>query len=108
MILGEGLEDNFKRHEEIAEYVRGRVNRMGFEILPESPSNALSVIKMHDNMSSTEIIKEVKEKHGILFADGQANLKGTIIRIGHMGNYTVEKLKEALDALEVTVDKRRK
>lgn len=107
MILEEGLDDNFKRHEEMAKYVRERVRNMGFEILPESPSNALTVIKMRDNMSSTDIIKEVKEKHGILFADGQANLKGTIIRIGHMGNYTIEKLRAALDALEVTVNKRR-
>ncbi|KPK62884.1 hypothetical protein AMJ83_09455 [candidate division WOR_3 bacterium SM23_42] len=107
MILGKGLDDNFKKHEKMAKYVRERVRSMGFEILPESPSNALTVIKMRGNMSSTDIIKEVKEKHGILFADGQANLKGTIIRIGHMGNYTIEKLREALDALEVTVDERR-
>jgi aspartate aminotransferase-like enzyme len=107
MILDKGLDSNFKRHAEMAKYVRERIRSMGFDTLPESPSNALTVMKMRDDMSSTDIIKEVKEKHGILFANGQADLRGTIIRIGHMGNYSIEKLREALDALEATVDKRR-
>jgi aspartate aminotransferase-like enzyme len=103
MILENGIEDNFKKHAAMAQYVRARVQRMGFEIFPESPSNALTVIKMPKNMVSTPIIKQVKEKHGILFANGQANLKGTILRIGHMGNYTIKKLGKALDILEAVV-----
>lgn len=100
MIMETGVEQNLKKHEEMAKHVRERVVNMGFAMLPESPSNALTVIKMPDNISSTLIIKEIKEKHRILFADGQANLKGTIIRIGHMGNYTIAKLDTALDALD--------
>jgi aspartate aminotransferase-like enzyme len=100
LIIEAGIEKNLKKHEEMAKYVRERVGGMGFEILPESPSNALTVLKMPQNRSSTVILKEIKEKHGILFADGQANLKGTIIRIGHMGNYTIAKLDTALNALE--------
>jgi aspartate aminotransferase-like enzyme len=78
---------------------------MGFEIFPEHPSNALTVLKMPQNVVSTPIIQRIKEEHGILFANGQANLRGTIIRIGHMGNYTIEKLAKALDILESVAGK---
>lgn len=104
MIIEMGVEENLNKHEEIAKHVRKRVGAMGFEILPESPSNALTVLRMPKGRTSTPILKEIKEKYGILFADGQANLKGTIIRIGHMGNYTIAKLDTALNALEAVTE----
>lgn len=100
MILEKGLEDNFRRHAEMAKYVRERVRTMGFELMPDRPSNALTVMKMPAGKDSTAIIQEIKEQHKILFANGQANLRGTIIRIGHMGNYTIDKLSHALDILQ--------
>ena len=105
MIVERGVEDNYRKHAELAAYVRKRVRAMGFEILPEHPSNALTVLKMPPNVISTPIIQKIKEEHGILFANGQANLRGTIIRIGHMGNYTIEKLGQALDILESVMKK---
>jgi aspartate aminotransferase-like enzyme len=105
IIIERGIEDNFREHAKMAEYVRKRVQTMGFETLPEHPSNALTVMKMPPNMNSTPIIQKIKEEHGILFANGQANLRGTIIRIGHMGNYTIEKLGQALDILESVIAK---
>ncbi len=105
MILEKGLEENFRKHKEIAEYVRKRIAGIGFELMADKPSNALTVMKMPPGKNSTAIIKEIKEKHSILFADGQANLKGTIIRIGHMGNYSIEKLCGALDVLEAVASK---
>lgn len=105
MIIEQGLENNFKKHKDMAEYVRKRVREIGFELMPERPSNALTVLKMPPGKDSTPIIKEIKEEHGILFANGQANLRGTIIRIGHMGNYSVDKLRSALDVLEAVAGK---
>ncbi|MDH4210650.1 MAG: alanine--glyoxylate aminotransferase family protein [candidate division WOR-3 bacterium] len=105
MIIDKGLENNFKKHKDIAGYVRKRVSEIGFELMPENPSNALTVMKMPPGKDSTAIINEIKEQHGILFANGQADLRGTIIRIGHMGNYSIEKLRGALDVLEAVVSK---
>lgn len=100
MIIEKGLEENFKKHADMADYVRKRVIEMGFKLMPENPSNALTVLKMPVGMDSTRIITRIKEEHGILFANGQAHLRGTIIRIGHMGNYSIDKLRSALDVLE--------
>ncbi len=105
-ILKRGVEEVFEHHKKLAKYVRERIGNMGLDLLPEHPSNALSVMKIPKN-NSTEIINELKEKHGILFANGQADLKGTIIRIGHMGNYDINKMTGALDALEAILGQRR-
>lgn len=100
MIMNKGIEKNLNDHQVIGEFVRNRIQKMGFELLPETPSNALSVFKMHAGQDSTEIIRLVKERHHILFANGQAELRGKIIRIGHMGNYTIDKLDGAINILE--------
>lgn len=107
MILQTGVEKHFEHHRVVAEYVRQRVAQMGLDLLPCSPSRALTVVKMPDHIESTSIIQEVKEKHHILFANGQADLRGKIIRIGHMGNYDVSKMGKALDALENVMKQRR-
>ncbi|UCC12016.1 MAG: alanine--glyoxylate aminotransferase family protein [candidate division WOR-3 bacterium] len=107
LILKKGLEQNFQLHREVAEYVRGRVKKMELEIFSEHPSNALTVVKMPEGITSTDIIGEVKEKHGILFANGQGEMRGKILRIGHMGNYTIKKMAGALDALEEVYNRRR-
>lgn len=99
-ILKIGVNENFDHYKTTAQYVRKRTAEMGCKILPEFPSNALTVMIMPNGTNSTSVIKELKEKHHILFADGQQNLKGRIIRIGHMGIYDRKKLDKALDALQ--------
>lgn len=99
-ILKEGVKAMFKRHARIADYARKRVRKMGLEIFPERPSNALTVMKMPPDINSTDIIKEIKERYAILFANGQGEMRGKILRIGHMGNYTVTKIATAINLLE--------
>lgn len=101
-----GIEKNFTHHRKMAEYVRTRIKKMGYELFSENPSNGLTVLKMPDGIDSTEIIKECKIKYGILFANGQAEMRGKILRIGHMGNYNIKKLSQVLDILEMVMAKR--
>jgi aspartate aminotransferase-like enzyme len=107
-ILDTGLDKNFDNHKKMAHYVRERIKKMQLEILPENPSNALTAMKMPKNIDSTAVIKELKEKSGILFANGQGTLKGKIIRIGHMGNYSIVKLDRALNPLESVLNQQRR
>jgi len=95
-----GIEENIIRHQKIAEYVRNRFIKMDYELFSESPSNALTIIEMPAGIDSTDVIKECKEKYGILFANGQGEMKGKILRVGHMGNYNIKKLSQVLDILE--------
>jgi aspartate aminotransferase-like enzyme len=98
-ILQRGVSENFNHHKKMADYVRRRIKAIGYNIMPAEPSNALTVIKMNEDVNSTDVIEKIKNKYHILFANGQGELKGKIIRIGHMGNYSIAKLGRALDAL---------
>ncbi|MBA7711523.1 Serine-pyruvate aminotransferase [subsurface metagenome] len=106
-ILEIGLDKNFNNHKEMANYTRERIKKMQLQILPDNPSNALTVMKMPENINSTTVIRELKEKSGILFANGQGELKGKIIRIGHMGNYNIAKLDKALNSLKSVLKQQR-
>lgn len=106
-ILKTGIAEHLKHHQKVADHVRTRIANMNLTMLPEYPSNALTVIKMPDGIESTNIIYEIRDRFGILFANGQGELRGTILRIGHMGNYTIPKLNHALDALEQVITQQR-
>jgi aspartate aminotransferase-like enzyme len=95
-----GIENVWADHERWASFFREKSGQMGFEFLPKNPSNALSVIKMPDGVDSTPIIREIKEAEGILFANGQAELKGRLIRVGHMGHANEQDTLTALRVLE--------
>lgn len=99
-IKEKGIEQVWADHARWAGFFREKAGEMGFEFLPKRPSNALSVIKMPEGVDSTPIIREIKEAEGILFANGQAELKGTIIRFGHMGHANEADTLKALEVLE--------
>jgi len=100
MITEKGIEQVWAEHAKWAGIFRNKALEMGFSFMPTTPSNALSVIKMPDGVDSTEIITEIKEKEGILFANGQQELKGHLIRIGHMGHTNEADTLKALEVLE--------
>uniref|UniRef100_A0A7C6A9I2 Alanine--glyoxylate aminotransferase family protein n=1 Tax=candidate division WOR-3 bacterium TaxID=2052148 RepID=A0A7C6A9I2_UNCW3 len=83
-ILKVGIEKTWQRHRSQAEFLRAKIKKLGLEFLPEHPSNALTVIKMPEGVDGSKIVEMAKRKK-ILFANGQAELKGKIVRIGHMG-----------------------
>ncbi len=105
-LISIGVEENFTRQKKMAEYVRNRFVKNGYELFSENPSNGLTVIRMPAGIDSTDIIKECKEKYGILFANGQGEMKGKILRVGHMGNYNIKKLSHALDIFDKVMAKK--
>lgn len=95
-----GIENVWAEHERWATFFRKKAGAMGFSFLTQKPSNALSVIKMPEGVDSTPILKEIKEQEGILFANGQAELKGKLIRFGHMGHANEQDTLTALEVLK--------
>ncbi len=96
-IIKKGVEGVFNHHREIAGLLRNGIGQMDLKIFPRHTSNALTVIAMPEGIDGTKVVTYVKENHHILFANGQGDLRGRIIRIGHMGEYSK---KDMIDALE--------
>ncbi|MDB4349476.1 alanine--glyoxylate aminotransferase family protein [Omnitrophica bacterium] len=105
-IKSAGIDNILKECETMAQTVRGAAKDLGLRVFSKAPSNALTALEMTEGRDSSLLVKAIKER-GIIVADGQAHLKGRIIRIAHMGGITrqdvertIRVLKEALDELK--------
>lgn len=85
MLLEEGVEKVWKRHEEVARFVRESVGAMGLKLFSKSPTAGLTGIVMPDNISSKDVIKIMRDEFQVIMADGQGELQGKIVRFAHMG-----------------------
>jgi len=102
LIQREGLESVFKRHEKLATATRSAVKALGLGLYaPDSPSNALTAVKVPDGIPGGKLKNLFFEKFGITVAGGQDQAKGKIIRIAHLGYYDRLDVVMVISALEM-------
>jgi aspartate aminotransferase-like enzyme len=102
MIRKEGLEAIFRRHEKLAEATRRAVKALGLDLYaPDSPSNAVTAVKIPDGIDGEKLKDLFFEKFGITVAEGQDRAKGKIIRIAHLGYYERLDMVMVISALEM-------
>ncbi|MCD4780515.1 MAG: alanine--glyoxylate aminotransferase family protein [Candidatus Omnitrophica bacterium] len=82
-----GLENIFHHYARLAEGVRAAARGLGLSIFTDESclSNVLTAINIPGEIDGTKIVKLMRDTYGISVAGGQAQLKGKIIRIAHMG-----------------------
>ncbi len=104
LIRREGLEAVFQRHERLAAATRAAVKALGLELYaPNSPSNALTAVKVPDGIQGGKLKNLFFERFGITVAGGQDQAKGKIIRIGHLGYYERLDMVMVIAALEMVL-----
>ncbi len=105
----EGIENRFKRHKEMADYVRKWALENGFKLFPEEgyESDTLTCIINTKGLDFKEIKKDLATKgysidsgYGKLNAKLEEEGKPTTFRIAHMGDLTLEEIKEYTKKLE--------
>jgi len=102
LIQKEGLESVFRRHEKLATATRAAVKALGLELYaPDSPSNALTAVKVPEGIQGEKLKNLFFEKFGITVAGGQDQAKGKIIRIAHLGYYERLDMVMVISALEM-------
>jgi aspartate aminotransferase-like enzyme len=101
MIRQEGLQKVFARHERLANATRAAVKALGLELYAEeSPSNALTAVKIPEAIGAKELKNRFYDRFGITVAGGQEQAKGKIIRIAHLGYYDHLDMILVISALE--------
>jgi len=104
MLQEEGLENVFARHAKLAQATRAAAGALGLNLFPkESPSNALTAIEAPAGVDGQLIYKNLREKYGITGAGGQAQLKGKIFRIAHLGYAGVFDVITAVAGMEMVL-----
>ncbi len=102
LMLDEGRDAIFERHQKAGDYVRARAKAFGLELLADHPyaSNTVSAIRVPAGIDDKPLLKILREQDHVVLANGQTQLEGKIIRIGHLGYFAQQDLAATLDRLE--------
>ncbi len=102
MMLAEGREAIFERHQRTGNYVRQRARAMGLQLLAdhEHASNTVTAILTPEGINTKALLKKLREEDNVVLAGGQEHLDGKIFRVGHLGFFTEAEIAAAMDKLE--------
>jgi len=103
MIREEGLAEVHARHRRLAHAARAAGGALGFRVFPAHPSHAVTALVPPAGLEAAAIVKRLRDRHRIVVAGGQDQLKGRILRVGHMGRYDLPDLYALFGALEECV-----
>lgn len=103
-LLAEGMENVWKRHKEMGDYARNWA-REKFDVFCEEKyaSNTLTTVKNTRNINVGEVIKAVQDKHNTVFGNGYGKLKDVTFRVAHMGDITLDELRELLGWIDEVI-----
>jgi len=96
-LLAEGMQNCWDRHKQMGDFVRAWA-RDRFELFCDEKyaSNTLTAVKNTRGINVAETINAVQAKHNTIFGNGYGRLKEQTFRIAHMGDITLDDLKELL------------
>ncbi|HEX5467697.1 MAG TPA: alanine--glyoxylate aminotransferase family protein [Gaiellaceae bacterium] len=105
LILDEGLEGAFERHVRLGRAARAGVKAMGLELFSpdEDRSAVVTAIRMPEGIDGSAIVLSMRERSGVTIIGGQGEVRGKIVRIGHIGYIDVFDVTTALSALELAL-----
>lgn len=94
-------EGRWYRHVAIASAVRAALTAAGLRLYLESGfASTVTAFYVPENMTDTMIVEEMFDRHHIMIAGSLGDLKGQVVRIGHMGNNAnVEDVAATMKAL---------
>jgi aspartate aminotransferase-like enzyme len=102
-IRDEGLENIWAYHARNAAAAQAGFRAMGLEVFPAQPAPGLTVVRVPSGVDATELLRRLESNYGIKLANGQDELKGKIIRLGHMGYVDQFDVLAALAGVELVL-----
>jgi alanine-glyoxylate transaminase/serine-glyoxylate transaminase/serine-pyruvate transaminase len=108
MLLEEGLENVFERHNRHAEATRKAVEAWGLEILCKNPkeySSSLTAVLVPEGHDADALRKIILDEYNMSLGTGLNKVKGKIFRIGHLGDFNDLMLAGTLAGVEMGLKK---
>lgn len=101
MMMKEGRENMYARHEKLAAMTRKASVALGMELFSSAASAAVTTVCVPSGVANgKKIVSEMREQFGIIIAGGQDELEGKIFRLSHFGYCSETDLYVAFGALE--------
>ncbi|MBI4574436.1 MAG: aminotransferase class V-fold PLP-dependent enzyme [candidate division NC10 bacterium] len=104
MLVEEGLENVFARHDRHAEATRRAVQAWGLDLVCQNPaeySSSLTAVMMPDGHDADALRKVILERFDLSLGTGLGKLKGRAFRIGHLGDFNDLMLAGTLSGVEM-------
>jgi len=104
MLEEEGLEAVFSRHDRHAEATRRAVQAWGLELLcanPDEYSSSLTAVLMPGGHNADSFREIVLDNFNMSLGTGLGKVKGTVFRIGHLGDFNDLSLAGTLSGVEM-------
>ena len=104
MLMEEGMENVFARHERHAEATRRAVRTWGLEIQcsePKEYSPVLTGVIMPEGHDADALRDVILEKYNMSLGAGLGKIKGRVFRIGHLGDFNDLMLMGTLSGVEM-------
>jgi aspartate aminotransferase-like enzyme len=101
MMQQDGLENIFKRHKIMADATRAAIKALGLELFaPTAASDGVTAACVPAGLDGEKLVKTMRDTYGVTIAGGQAELKGKVFRIAHMGFITESDIIMGIACLE--------
>lgn len=98
----EADEERYSRHALLARATRAALEKGGLELYPQGGyAETVTAFCVPEGLSDKEVLRKMREEHGIMISGSFDVLEGQVLRIGHMGeNCQREKLVGTFEALQ--------
>ncbi len=101
LIVAEGIQQVYRRHERVASAARAGAEALGLTLFPRAtPSPAVTAIVAPAGVDGEAVVRAYGEAHNITIAGGQGEMKGRIFRLAHLGYVGEYDVLVGLAALE--------
>lgn len=100
-----GFEQVHQRHQLVAKSVRESLKQMGLKLFASRPACGLTSVLLPESIDGQILLQELAEKHQMVFAGGQEDYKGRLLRFAHMGYFDPNDIVAGLVALEEELQK---
>jgi alanine-glyoxylate transaminase/serine-glyoxylate transaminase/serine-pyruvate transaminase len=104
MLLEEGLDSVFERHNRHAEATRQAVQAWGLELQCVNPaeySSSLTTVRVPEGHDANELRKIILQKFDLSLGTGLGKVRGVAFRIGHLGDFNDLMLMGTLCGVEM-------
>jgi serine---pyruvate transaminase len=103
LISAETLPRVFARLQLTAQATRDSARALGLRIFPDNPAPGVTAMLTPDSVDSSKVVRHMREQLGVSIQGGQDQMKGRLIRIGHMGYISPFDMLIAVGALELAL-----
>ena len=106
VLLEEGMENVFGRHDTIGQFTRDGARALGLELLVSDEayaSNTVTAIKVPEGVDQKALMGKMRTEHNVVLAGGQGRMSSDIFRIGHLGAVEKDDITQVMDALKVVL-----